>query len=116
MPTAGHDTSRGYADNDGNQRLALVSVTAAGSAQANAASLSAGFNVVASADGTKGVVLYSDPVGSLCIVANNANAILNIYPHSGGKIDNGSTDAAATVAAYSTTYMVGGSTTQWWKK
>jgi hypothetical protein len=76
-----------------------ASTAAAGTTTADAGVLPAAaapFYPTTAADGTKGVRLHaSDAVtGQLVIVGNAAAAVLKIYPQSGGKVNNGSADAA----------------------
>lgn len=92
------------------QALALggnyKAVTATGSAQTDAATLSASNCVVASADGTKGVILSGD-VGDSVLVFNNSASTLKVYPNSGAAIAVPGTGLGSANAAYShTTYAV----------
>jgi hypothetical protein len=81
-------------------------VTATGSSQTDAATLTASNCVVASADGTKGVVL-SGNVGDSCVVFNNSASTLKVYPNSGAAIAVPGTGLGSANAAYShTTYAV----------
>lgn len=81
-------------------------VTATGSAQTDAATVSASNVVVASADGTKGVVLNGE-VGDSVIVFNNSASTLKVYPNSGAAIAVPGTGLGSANAAYShTTYAV----------
>lgn len=81
-------------------------VTATGSAQTDAATVSASNVVVASADGTKGVVLNGE-VGDSVIVFNNSGSTLKVYPNSGAAIAVPGTGLGSANAAYShTTYAV----------
>lgn len=92
------------------QALALggnyKAVTATGSAQTDAATLSASNCVVASADGTKGVILNGD-VGDSVIVFNNSASTLKVYPNSGAAIAVPGTGLGTADASYAhTTYAV----------
>ena len=89
--------SAGQATGVGGQYQA---VTAAGSVIGDAATLTAGMNVVASADGTKGVIL-SGTVGDEVWVFNNAGSTLKVYPESGGAISVGGTGLGSANAAFS---------------
>ncbi len=74
-------------------------VAAAGSAQGDAAALTAGaLNSVSAADGTKGVVLPDAAAGKTCRVYNEHGSNgLKIYPATGDDINDGTTDAAITI-------------------
>lgn len=92
------------------QALALggqyKAITAAGSTQADATTLSATNCVVASADGTKGVVLNGE-IGDSVWVFNNSGSALKVYPNSGAAIAVPGTGLGSANAAYShTTYAV----------
>jgi hypothetical protein len=92
-------------------------ITAAGSTQADAAVLTASNCVVASADGTKGVVLNGD-IGDTCVVFNNSGSTLKVYPNLGAAICVPGTGLGSANAAYSQlTYKVSQykkfTTTQW---
>lgn len=79
-------------------------VTATGSTQANAANVGASMSVVASADGTKGVVLIGQ-VGDEVTIFNNSGSTLKVYPPSGAAIAVPGTGLGTADAAYShTTY------------
>lgn len=99
----------------GNFAIKRATVAAAGSAQGNAASITAGFTSVTASDGTKGVVMPAGTAGALVLVANTvAGQNLNVYPASGAAIDAGSANAAVTVAGSKTQLFVCDSSTQWW--
>ena len=83
-----------------NKGPAGVAVAAAGSATGDAAALTSGvLNYVSAADGTKGVKLPASPAaGDVCRVYNlHASNGLKVYPHTGGDINDGTTDAAVTI-------------------
>lgn len=82
-----------------------VSIAAAGSAQGDATALPQPNNRVTGADGTKGVILPVGAPGDEILVANDANAVLKVYPASGLKIGVPGTSLSAAVAdaAYSLT-------------
>lgn len=76
----------------------VASVTATGSAQGDAAALPQQINIVAAADGTKGVVLPAAAPGVMRLVYNtHASNGLKVYPASGDDINDGTQDAAVTV-------------------
>jgi hypothetical protein len=75
----------------------VSAVAALGSDQAGAAALSAGFNLVSAADGTKGVRLPVGVAGMKVNVKNNVSGqTLKVYPETGGAIN-----AVAANGAYS---------------
>lgn len=80
------------------------SLAATGSTAADAAIVDDSYGVlqVTAADGTKGVILQTTPalaVGFEIRIHNVANAILKIYPPTGGNFNSGTTDAAISVTA-----------------
>lgn len=81
-------------------------VTATGSAQADAATVAVSNCVVASADGTKGVIL-SGNVGDSIQIFNNSASTLKVYPGTSEAIAVPGTGLGSANAAYShTTYAV----------
>lgn len=94
--------------------LDSATVAAAGSAQGDAGALADGFSLVSAADGTKGVKLPTAAAGGLCIVKNNANAVLKVYPNTSDKIDGGSANAAVSVQPYTTVVFVAYDATDWY--
>lgn len=89
--------SAGQADALGGNYAA---VTATGSAQTDAATLTASNCVVASADGTKGVILNCD-VGDSVWVFNNSASTLKVYPNTGAAIAIAGTGLGTANAAFS---------------
>lgn len=99
----------------------LSTVTATGSGQSTAVTVSALTSVVVSADGTKGILLPPAlSVGQeLTILNTNGTHTLNVYPdagNSGGSINGGSANAAALLPpAKGATYICTAvSPTAWW--
>ena len=83
-----------------------AAVTAAGSAQTDATTVNASNSVVASADGTKGVILpaVSHP-GESVTIFNNSASTLKVYPPSGAAIAVPGTGLGSANASYAhTTY------------
>lgn len=77
-----------------------TSLTAAGSAQTDALAITDDINIVTTAAASTGVRLRSDLIsGDSQEVVNYGANTLNVYPPTGGKINNGSANAAVTVAA-----------------
>ncbi len=115
-------TSTGFEDAGKDQvrfvesiNLKVTTVAAAGSTTTDAAVAGPlGIIHATGADGTKGIRIQggtpTDRSGysPLLIVKNSdaANAILKIYPPTGGKINNGATDAALSMAAKTSALIV----------
>lgn len=76
-----------------------AAVTAAGSSTSDAAALVGQTNVVAGADGTKGVKLPTGVAGMKICVVNNAASALKVYPDAGGQINAGGANTAFVMAA-----------------
>jgi hypothetical protein len=85
----------------GSGTSAVQSVAATGSTVADASALVAGFNLVTGADGTKGSIIPAASSGKTIRVKNSdaANAILKVYPPTGGTINALSANAAISMAA-----------------
>lgn len=76
----------------------VAAVAALGSTQGDAAPLTARFNIISAADGTKGVIAPDLPIGSSVSVYNtHATNGLKVYPPTGGDINDGTTNAAVTI-------------------
>ena len=73
-----------------------ATVSAAGSAQNDATELTADLSLITTASAGEGVRLMSFAVGSI-LVANGTAVSVLVYPISGGKINNGTTNAAITL-------------------
>lgn len=93
----------------GNDQIVLAllgdlasSVSAAGTNQATATLIAASTNIVTTVAAGTGVRLPVTPTVSAkdtISIANYGANTLNVYPPVGGKINNGSTNAAVTVSA-----------------
>ena len=94
----------------GNE-MAVTTVAAAGTNQATGGLLVEGFNIVTSADGTKGVTLPVAAVGLEVQGYNNSASALPIYPAVSGTLNGGSANASVTIAAKSKFTLVGTSAT-----
>ena len=94
----------------------VATVAAAGSTIADAADVADGFTLVTAANGAKGINLPAAAAGGLCIIKNNAAAILKIWPTgaTGDAIDALGADAQLSVPAYSTTILVAYDGTTWY--
>lgn len=77
-----------------------TSVTAAGSTQTDATQIVASKNIVAGADGTKGVILPAVGQG-YCTIFNNAGSALKVWPPVGAAIATSGTGLGSANAAYS---------------
>jgi predicted RecA/RadA family phage recombinase len=95
-------------------RLVTATVAAAGSAQGDAGAIPAGatFVLATGADATKGVILPALAAGQMCVVKNVDNAVLKVYPASGGTINVLSANAAISMAARTIATFIGASATQ----
>lgn len=81
----------------GNLAVTSTTVAAAGSAQGDAAALSAGFNYVTGADDAKGVKLPAAVAGTVVMIKVGPGADLKVYPNTGDKVNDGLANAAITV-------------------
>lgn len=95
--------------------LGVGTVAAAGTNQGTAATIpsTAPFISVTAADATKGVILPVSVVGTEIAIHNVANATLKVYPPSGGDINDGSQDAALSIAAKTQARFVNVDGTTW---
>lgn len=87
--------------------------TATGSAQGDAYAITTALTQFTTTAASTGAKLPDATPGQVCIVANNGANALSVYPFSGDKINNGSTDAAFSVAAGKTALFVCVSTAAW---
>lgn len=99
-------------------QLPVVTVTATGSSASDfAAAPISGIIHGLGADATKGIGLPTPQgVGDWCIVKNStaANAVLKVYPPAGQKINDGSADAALSMAAKTSAVFVSIDGLGWW--
>jgi len=97
-----------------SHRLVQGTVAAAGSVQGDAGAIPAGtsFVLATGADATKGVILPALNAGQPVIVKNVDNAVLKVYPASGGTINVLSANAAISMAARTIATFIGSSATQ----
>lgn len=92
-----------------------AAVTAAGSAQGDAAQLYHGFNVVTGADGTKGVILPTAVAGMIVYLKGVTAGVLKVYPKTGGTINALSANGAISLASGATpAIFIASSSTQWY--
>lgn len=103
---------------DGTGLISVDSATvaAAGTVIGDGGQMADGFTLVSGADGTKGVNLPTAAAGGLCIVKNNAAAILKIWPMDAASdaIDALGADNAYSVAAYTAVVFVAYDATTWY--
>lgn len=89
-------------------------LAALGNSQGTAAPVLSRYSYVTGSDGTKGVILPATAyVGSNYTMYNSGTLVLKIYPHSGAKINGGSTNASVSTAAKSVTFCQYAFATQW---
>lgn len=89
-------------------------VAATGNGQSTAAKLATNvINIVTDANGTKGVRLPNKPQGKTCIVQNVSSSALTVYPHVGGDVNDGSTDASVSLAANTLAIFIGVDNVTW---
>lgn len=78
-------------------------LTATGSAQGDALAMRDDINIVTTAAASTGVILPSNTQPSdVIVIANHGANSLSVYPPTGGKIANGSANAALALAATKT--------------
>ena len=98
----------------GNQVVPVTTVAAAGSDQAGAAALSAGFNYVTGADDAKGVKLPTAVAGTIVIIKVGPGADLKVYPNTSDKINDGTANAAITVVDDVCFMLIAKDATDWY--
>lgn len=88
---------------------------AAGSSRTDATAMTASFNWVTAADGTKGVILPAPTAGRLLVVKNDdtANAILKVYAPGSATINGVAGSTAFSMAAKTAGWFVAYDTTSW---
>lgn len=92
----------------------VAAVTAAGSTQSDAAALSVGFNLVAGATGTTGVLLPVAAAGKQVRIKNNVNAVLKIWPASGDAINALGANNSMSIAALTSVILEAYDDTTWY--
>lgn len=98
-------------------RIPTATVAATGSVQGDAAAVAEGkLTLVTAADATKGVVLPSAVAGMQVIIKNAdaANAILKIYPAASDAINALSANAAFSIAAKTSVWLIAYDATTWY--
>lgn len=104
---------------------AKYGVAAAGDSQTTATDIIHTVSVVTSATGSTADCLELPPApvaigdgADICVIINESGATLNVYPSTGQKIDDGSANAAATVANNAVAIYFGlfdGTVGHWWE-
>ena len=89
-------------------------ITAAGSTQGTATTLTRPINVVSTVASGAGIILPTVPAGARIIIVNTSENALNVYPPSGAVINSGSTNAAYSQPAGARLEYFSVSTTQWY--
>lgn len=100
----------------GSTKQTTVTITALGSTQGSAASLGAGFMyrvAQATAGENAGIIIPTTAGGRQMMIVNATNTAVNLYPPSGGQINNGGANAPVTVTA-SSAVLIGGATSALW--
>jgi hypothetical protein len=98
----------------GGLQLSVETVAAAGANQGNAAAIPDAVIVTATgADAAKGVRLPAATAGRVVILKNIDNAVLKVYPATGGKINVLADNASLDMAARTATLLFATSGTQW---
>lgn len=99
----------------GGERVKVTAVTAAGSAQGDAAALSEGLNVVTGADGTKGVILPTAEAGMIVYIKGDTAGVLKVYPAAGAAINAVSANGAMSFASGKIpAILIASTATQWY--
>lgn len=91
-----------------------TAISAAGTTQATATSITADANLVSTVGASSGVIIYNGMIGDSCIVFNDAGAnTLTVYPPVGSKINNLSTNAGMALAANTSVLLMKVTATRW---
>lgn len=94
--------------------IPTATVAAAGTVQADATAITTGFTLVSAADAAKGVKLPTAAAGLVCIIKNNAAAILKVWPFSGDAVNAIAADSNYVLAASTSTLLVAYDATTWY--
>lgn len=82
--------------------------------QADATALSGAVNLVTTGNANDGVLLPASPAaGDVVYIVNLSAAVLKVYPTTGGKINNGSANAAVSMRANTTGAFVATGSGNW---
>jgi cytoskeletal protein CcmA (bactofilin family) len=114
ITTAGDLSVTGTTTLSGDLKYGITaSITAAGSTQGDATSLTETVNVVTTASANQGVKLKSAVAGLKVEIYNNTSANIKVYPNTSDTIDGGSANAAKTLGARSSMILVCSNSTDW---
>lgn len=104
-------TSAGQAKAIGGQ--VNLTVSAAGTTQGTATTLTASNSYISTAAANSGVILNSDEISSEFDIFNGGANAVKIYPPTGGNINQLSANTATTLPQYSAVKIKRWSSTQW---
>jgi hypothetical protein len=91
------------------------SITATGSVQADAATITDGVNVITAGTAGTGVRAKATPTAPFAQeVINTMSVSVNLWPASGAQIDNGAANPAIIIAALGRVTITAASATQWY--
>jgi hypothetical protein len=92
-----------------------TAITAAGSTQGTATTLTRPINVVSTvSSGANGIILPTVPAGARILIVNTSANSLNVYPPSGAVVNSAATNAAYSQPAGARLEYISTSTTQWY--
>lgn len=93
----------------------VASVTAGTTqTQAGATALSGAVNLVTTANANDGAILSAEAVaGDVVYVVNLSAAVLKVYPSTGGKLNNGSANAAIVMRANTSAVCINTGSDNW---
>lgn len=93
-----------------------TAVTAAGTTQADATPVKKIWNNVATVPTNSGVILpVGESAGTVIYIKNAGANALKIYPHKGGNIDGGTTDASISLGTGTTYRLVTDGRDNWFR-
>jgi hypothetical protein len=98
----------------GNWIMPSATVAATGTNQATAAAITTGFTLVSAADATVGVLLPAAAAGKICIVKNNAAAVLKVWPAGTNAINAISASTNIAMASLTSAVFVAYDATTWY--
>jgi len=98
----------------GSQLIPTATVAATGSNQSNAAAVTTGFTLVSAADATKGVKLPTAVAGAQCILKNNVNAVLVLWPNTDDAINAIAANSSMNIPALTSVHLVAYDATTWY--
>lgn len=90
-----------------------LTASAAGSSQTDATLIKTSNTVFSTVGSGAGAILPATTVPGSCLVYNGGLNTLTIYPNTGSKINNGSTNSGVSLATNTAMLFIRLSTTQW---